>query len=126
MQIKISTKEKFTVLEPQSKILTDTLAEEVNILCLNCLNNPVKNVIINLNKVEAIEVEAANNLSSIQQKFYEDNVSFIVCEMQKKVEDFFEQQELLEIMNTTPTESEAWDIVQMEEIERELMDDEGF
>ena len=29
-----------------------------------------------------------------------------------------------EVMNVTPTESEAWDIVQMEEIERELM--EGF
>ena len=31
--------------------------------------------------------------------------------------------ELLEIMNVTPTESEAWDIVQMEEIERELLSD---
>ena len=30
--------------------------------------------------------------------------------------------EMLEVMNVTPTESEAWDIVQMEEIERELMD----
>jgi len=29
-------------------------------------------------------------------------------------------------MNVTPTESEAWDIVQMEEIERELMDDGDF
>jgi hypothetical protein len=28
---------------------------------------------------------------------------------------------LLELMNVTPTESEAWDIVQMEEIERELL-----
>jgi len=26
-------------------------------------------------------------------------------------------------MNVTPTESEAWDMVQMEEIERELLDD---
>jgi hypothetical protein len=26
-------------------------------------------------------------------------------------------------MNVTPTESEAWDIVQMEEIERELLGD---
>ncbi|RYZ15978.1 MAG: anti-anti-sigma factor, partial [Chitinophagaceae bacterium] len=32
--------------------------------------------------------------------------------------------DLLELMNVTPTESEAWDIVQMEEIERELLDDE--
>jgi len=30
---------------------------------------------------------------------------------------------LLELLNTTPTESEAWDIVQMEEIERELLGD---
>jgi hypothetical protein len=30
------------------------------------------------------------------------------------------------MMNVTPTESEAWDIVQMEEIERELMDDGDF
>jgi hypothetical protein len=31
--------------------------------------------------------------------------------------------ELLDLMNITPTESEAWDIVQMEEIERELLDE---
>ena len=30
--------------------------------------------------------------------------------------------ELLEVMNVVPTESEAWDIVQLEEIERELME----
>jgi hypothetical protein len=29
--------------------------------------------------------------------------------------------DLLELMNVTPTESEAWDIVQMEEIERDLL-----
>jgi hypothetical protein len=33
-------------------------------------------------------------------------------------------EELLELFNVTPTESEAWDIVQMEEIEREFMDEE--
>ena len=36
-----------------------------------------------------------------------------------------EKYQLLETMNITPTESEAWDIVQMEEIERELMDDDN-
>jgi len=28
---------------------------------------------------------------------------------------------LLDLLNVTPTESEAWDIVQMEEIEREML-----
>ena len=43
--------------------------------------------------------------------------------MQPAVEQKLEELELLEEMNITPTETEAWDIVQMEEIERELMDD---
>jgi len=30
--------------------------------------------------------------------------------------------DLLDYLNITPSESEAWDIVQMEEIERELLD----
>ena len=32
-----------------------------------------------------------------------------------------DEKELLEGMNITPSESEAWDIVQMEEVERELL-----
>jgi hypothetical protein len=41
------------------------------------------------------------------------------------VEAALDKTGLLEIMNVTPTESEAWDIIQMEEIERELMDDDN-
>ena len=36
------------------------------------------------------------------------------------VKEAFAKTNLLETINYTPTESEAWDIVQMEEIEREL------
>jgi hypothetical protein len=61
-----------------------------------------------------------------QQKFYEAGASFVICELQKDVEAFLDEKELLELMNFTPTESEAYDIVQMEEIERELLDDDDF
>jgi hypothetical protein len=37
------------------------------------------------------------------------------------VKDMFGKDELLDQLNVVPTESEAWDIVQMEEIERELL-----
>ena len=43
--------------------------------------------------------------------------------MQNTVSDKLEEMDILELMNVTPTESEAWDIVQMEEIERDLMND---
>ena len=63
-------------------------------------------------------------LQKFQQKFYENNASFVICELQKPVEKFLEEKELLDLMNITPTESEAWDIVQMEEIEREFFDED--
>ena len=49
----------------------------------------------------------------------------VFCKLQQGVEEFLDEKELLEIMNVTPTESEAWDMIHMEEIERELLDDEN-
>ncbi|HRF19007.1 MAG TPA: STAS domain-containing protein, partial [Chitinophagaceae bacterium] len=84
----------------------------------------VKNLVLILKETVSIDIAAAEKLVKIQQQFYENGASFVICELQKQVEDFLDQQELLELMNVTPTESEAWDIVQMEEIERDLMGDE--
>jgi anti-anti-sigma regulatory factor len=73
--------------------------------------------------VTLIDENTADLLATIQQQFYEKNVSFVICNLQKPVEKLLEEKELLELMNITPTESEAWDILQMEEIERELLGD---
>ena len=86
------------------------------------LQNDVKNVVLILKDIENMDNAAAEKLVSIQQKFYENNASFVICELQKQVEEFLDHDELLEMMNVTPTQSEAWDIVQMEEIEREFSD----
>ena len=77
-----------------------------------------------MKKDAAIDKEAAETLVKLQQKFYESNASFVICELTSEVETFLDNENLLELMNVTPTESEAWDIVQMEEIERELLSDE--
>ena len=53
--------------------------------------------------------------------FYEKNFSFVICNLNPSIENILKEKELLESMNITPSESEAWDIVQMEEIERELL-----
>jgi hypothetical protein len=43
--------------------------------------------------------------------------------MRDALKNVINDDEESEFMNVTPTESEAWDIVQMEEIERELLKD---
>ncbi len=124
MKVKIDTKERFHAITLPGDSLSATMTEELGACLLPYLQNDVKNIVLILKNIQTADKVAAEKLVSIQQSFYENNASFVICELQKSVEDFLDKNELLELMNVTPTESEAWDIVQMEDIERELMDDE--
>jgi len=124
MLVKIDTREKFYVITLNSTNIAANMTATIKESLLPLLQTPVKNIVFRLKNIESVEPAAAESLASLQQFFYENSASFIFCEIQKPVEDFLEEQGLLEIMNNTLTESEAWDIVQMEEIERELLSDE--
>ena len=126
MEVKIDTKEKFTVVTPIIPEISANIAAELAATCTLQLQNAVKNVVLNMALVNNVEPEAAETLGKIQQEFYEQNASFVICCLQPGVEAALEKTALLEMLNVTPTESEAWDIVQMEEIERELLDGNDF
>jgi anti-anti-sigma factor len=122
MKFKIDTKEKFTVITPNEESLDANIAGELSNTAISVLHKQPRNVILKLSNVVSINDEAAKLLAQLQQDFYENNSSFVICEIKPALEKKLEDMELLELMNVTPTESEAWDIVQMEEIERELLD----
>ena len=124
MEVKIDTREKFHAITIQEPSLAANMTENLEKCLLPVLQYDVKNVVLNLRDIQTIDNAAAERLVQLQQVFYENNASFVICELQKQVEETFEKENLLELINVTPTESEAWDIVQMEEIERELMDGE--
>ena len=124
MNVKIDTKEKFTVITPEDALLSVNMTEELNQLLLSYLQKDIPHVILKMEKVQTIDDPMAENLAQLQQQFYEHNCSFVICHLQKEVEQLLNSKELLEFMNVTPSESEAWDMVQMEEIERELLGDE--
>ena len=126
MEVKTDTKEKFHVIRVETLNFTAIMAAELNRQLLELLKDNTKNVVVNLEGIASMEEEAAESLVRLQQKFYEEGASFVVCCLQKNVESFLDEKELLEIMNVTPTESEAYDIVQMEEIERELLNSDDF
>ena len=121
MKVKTDTKEKFHVITVQEATMSADMAAKLTDLLLAYLQNDVKNLILNLKELHSLDEIAAEKLVKLQQNFYEKNSSFVICELQKPVEQFLDNVNLLEMMNTTPTESEAMDIVQMEEIERELL-----
>lgn len=124
MKVKIDTKEKFYVVTPMESNFSANIAADLSQLVTKFLQQEIRNVVLKFSAVEIIEDKGAEELSQIQQQFYENNASFVICEIKPSIEAVLEELELLEVMNITPTESEAWDIVQMEEIERELLDEE--
>jgi anti-anti-sigma factor len=122
--VKTNTKEKFHVITVSVPSLSADMAAELSDLLLPYLQNDVKNIILNLKELQSLDEIAAEKLVKLQQNFYEKNSSFVICGIQKPVEDFLDSVNLLEVMNTTPSESEAMDIVQMEEIEREFLNED--
>jgi anti-anti-sigma factor len=124
MEVKTDTKEKFHVIEVITPHLSANMTEELSNSLLQHLQSPIKNVVLNLKEIKSIDESAAESIVKLQQNFYESNASFVVCEINKDVESYLDEKELLELINLTPTVSEAGDIVQMEEIERDLLDEE--
>ncbi|HVF81990.1 MAG TPA: STAS domain-containing protein [Flavisolibacter sp.] len=121
MEVKTDTKEKFTVIRVQTSELSATMAADLNLQFQVLRKGTSGNIVLNLAGVKNISEESAEVLVRTQQNFYETGASFVVCELTKDVEQFLDSKNLLELMNVTPTESEAYDIVQMEEIERDLL-----
>jgi len=124
MNVKIDTKERFTVITPEEAHLSVNMTEELSQLLRGYLQKDIPHVVLKMDAVQSVDELMAENIAAIQQEFYEKSCSFVICNLQKDVEQILEKKELLEFMNVTPSESEAWDIVQMEEIERELLGDE--
>ena len=124
MNVKIDTKEKFTVITPGEKALAANMTDDLKDLLLPYLQKDIPHIVLNMSEVKEVDEESGEFLAAIQQQFYENNCSLVICNLQGAVEKVLDEKELLELMNVTPTESEAWDIVQMEEIERELLGDE--
>ncbi len=124
MQFKFDTSEKFHAIQIKEPVLSANMTEDLDACLMPLMQQEVKNVVLNLQDIQNMDNAAGERLVLLQQRFYDQNASFVICCLQKEVEKTLDEADLLELLNTAPTESEAWDIVHMEEIERELGD--GF
>ena len=124
MNVKLDTKEQFKVLTLQTNAITATMTVELEELLLLHSKSDIPHIVVNLIEVREIDPEVADSLATMQQNFYENSLSLVICEMKPDVLQVFKEEELFDALNYTPTLSEAWDIIQMEAMERELMN--GF
>ena len=126
IQYQTETKEKFTVITILNTELSSNLVPELANLTSNWGNTPPKNLVLNLKNVQNWDEAVIEQIATAQGQFYEQNTSFVICALSAKLFDILDKTDYVELLNMTPTESEAWDIVQMEEIERELLDSDDM
>lgn len=126
MHYKTETKEKFTVVTLLDTSLTSNLVPQINDLSKKLLAESPKNIIVNCQQVTQWDEASIQALFMAQQTSYDNNASFVLCELSNSLQSQLDLTEYAEIMNCTPTEPEAGDIVLMEEIERELLDSDDF
>lgn len=122
MLFKIDTREKFHVIKIEENDLSANLADDFTELLTNCLDTMPRNSIINLINVDTISTEIIQQLVSFQEFSIENNISLVFCELTKGIKSILSQEDLLDNIHTTPTESEAIDMIYMEEMEREMWD----
>ena len=121
---KLDTKEKFHTITLETNLDAAITAGELRHILEAPLEKQTRNVILNLQGVQAINTQNAALLAETASRYMEANASFVVCCVSPQVRKVLDELEQADLLNITPTESEAWDIVQMEEIERELLSDE--
>jgi anti-anti-sigma factor len=126
MQYKTELKEKFTVLTILDPILSSNLVPELTDLIKKLGLTSPKNLVLNLGAVKDWDLSMMALLAQHQEVFYDNNTSFVLCCLSDDLQNALDATEFGEVMNLTPTETEAWDIVQMEEIERELLDSDDM
>ena len=125
MKYNIDTKENFDIITPINDLFDQNLAEEIQqFLSASILKK--RSAIIDFSSIQSIE----NNLNQIiidwHHKMYDSNLSFALCEMNDEVKKSMQENDESDILNITPKQIEAIDIVAMEGLERELLGDEDF
>jgi len=120
MNVKIDTKEIFHVISILDKELTANMSALFMAIVAKKQEEDAKSLILDLSHVNLIDPSFASSLKSLSANSYANQKSFVICNIKDTIKENLALWGILDDLNTTPTESEAWDIVQMEEIEREL------
>jgi anti-anti-sigma factor len=122
MKVKISTNGKFHAISVLEPILAANMTAALQELCESILKQDVKNLLLNLKDIQKMDSAAAEAILDLRNLFFTNRASFVLCELQPLVKKYFDQNEQFEMLQITPTQSEASDLIFMEEIEREFTD----
>ncbi|WP_344979459.1 STAS domain-containing protein [Compostibacter hankyongensis] len=120
MKFKIDTKEKYLLLTPETARLDAKLAEEIQQALARKTAGKPASLIIDLNEVEQADEGAFQAILAVYRGCYAEQGSCVLARPRPALLSLIRQHYPKDDLNVAPSLPEAVDLILMEELEREL------
>lgn len=119
MQFKIDTKEKIVLFRLEEPELNANLAAELEKAVFGIPDLEEKNLVLDLHSLQSADEKGLKAIFAVYNRQYERGLSAAVAHLRAPLSTALSEK-YPEMLNVVPTESEAIDMVMMEDLEREL------
>ncbi len=120
----IEEKDKYTLITILEDKFTAKVSPDLKAELVVLKDDKVKNMIIDMEKTSYCDSSGLSVILVANRICKENNGCLVICNMNSAVEKLIVISQLSNILNITPTLSEAVDLIFMDELERNLNDSE--
>lgn len=122
MKFSVDRQDKYTIIKLDEEKLDTTIAPEVKSELVKLDSDGVENLIINLGNVKYSDSSGLSALL-VANRLFGDKGSFVLCDIQEHVMKLIKISQLDKVMEITPTQEEAVDMVFMNTLEKGFNDE---
>ncbi len=122
MKFSVDRQDKYTIIKLDEEKLDTTIAPEVKSELVKLESDGVENLIINLANVKYSDSSGLSALL-VANRLFGNKGSFVLCEVQEHVLKLIKISQLDKVMEITPTQEEAVDMVFMNALEKGFNDE---
>jgi|GEM_PF-572722 anti-anti-sigma regulatory factor len=126
MELKINTNPTYTLIKPISLPANVNMTEVVYQKWLELTTSDSRNLILDMQACQSADPQQlADQLFALHEIFYKNNNSFVIVNLPAEIYKVLKKLDEDMTLNITPTLAEAVDIIQMEMLERDLLNEDG-
>ncbi len=122
MKFSVDRQDKYTIIKLDEEKLDTTIAPEVKSELVKLDSDGVENLIINLANVKYSDSSGLSALL-VANRLFGEKGSFVLCDVQEHVMKLIKISQLDKVMEITPTQEEAVDMVFMNSLEKGFNDE---
>lgn len=122
MKLKTEKQEKYSTIKVEEEKLNTLNAPELKSEFVVLNSEGVKNIILDLGKVTFVDSSGLSAILTANRLCKNSNGTLVLVNLQDNVQKLIKISQLDNILNIVPSTKEAIDFVLMEEVEREVKD----